>query len=298
MITDITPGTLNAAMLGMFVAEMGFPKTDEGGYATMREEAVRVLGEIEGLSGIDLPLERQAFSDQEDQTVAAILEGLALLRSRVNGEVLPLTFFMLSWAICRGLVFAAFQNEEQWKPHRELIRICLRELGLEEEAEIALVESRARAAVEQGDSDETTFLRTVPRAEAMTESLKRIFERTMQRWSDVSEINTQFSALMNAVTGFRHEAMEGQRQILAELAGLRGELAERMVAAGVAPAAASLAADPDSPGFMDRILRWSQSEKARDALEAAMWAALDFVPAGTGVKLGLKVLQAVRKSLR
>jgi hypothetical protein len=43
--------------------------------------------------------------------------------------------------------------------------------------------------------------------------------------------------------------------------------------------------------------RWFGGAPARDAAEAAIWAALDFVPAGTGVKLGIKIAGAVRKSL-
>ena len=36
----------------------------------------------------------------------------------------------------------------------------------------------------------------------------------------------------------------------------------------------------------------------RDAAEAAFWVALDFVPDGTGVKLGIRVAQAIRGPLK
>ena len=45
-------------------------------------------------------------------------------------------------------------------------------------------------------------------------------------------------------------------------------------------------------------MRWLASDSARDAAEEALWAALDFVPGGTAVKLGVSVARAVRKSLK
>ena len=45
-------------------------------------------------------------------------------------------------------------------------------------------------------------------------------------------------------------------------------------------------------------MRWFGGAPARDAAEAAMWAALDFVPAGAGVKLGIKVVGAIRVALK
>jgi hypothetical protein len=57
-------------------------------------------------------------------------------------------------------------------------------------------------------------------------------------------------------------------------------------------------ADTKSPTFMKRLVRWTRSAKARDAAEAALWAALDFVPGGTTVKLGVKLAAAVRKATK
>jgi hypothetical protein len=69
-------------------------------------------------------------------------------------------------------------------------------------------------------------------------------------------------------------------------------------AEGLKPEEARDLTDGDPTGLWDRVIRWFGGAGPRDAAEAALWVALDFVPGGTGVKLGIKLAEAVRKSVK
>jgi hypothetical protein len=75
-------------------------------------------------------------------------------------------------------------------------------------------------------------------------------------------------------------------------------LRSRLEAQGMPEAQAKKLADTKSATFMEPLVRWTRSAKARGAAEAALWAALDFVPGGTTVKLGVKHAAAVRKATK
>jgi hypothetical protein len=108
------------------------------------------------------------------------------------------------------------------------------------------------------------------------------------------------------VADFRAEsraASERLEQLIAQgnadVMGALGELQAALVQqAGVDPQEAAELTEGDPPKFWRRLLRWLGGAQARDAAEAALWTALDFVPAGTGVKLGIKVAGAIRRSLK
>jgi hypothetical protein len=56
------------------------------------------------------------------------------------------------------------------------------------------------------------------------------------------------------------------------------------VAEGVDPETAEELTEGDRRGLWERLVRWFGGARGRDAAEAAIWAALDVVPAGTSVK--------------
>lgn len=297
MLTDISPATLNACLASMMVSEMAFPKTAQDTYELLRGEAVDLLRGIEGFEDFDLPPTAQAMREKEVDVIAEIMERLSRLRSRVNGDVLPLTFFMLAHCVWRGMVLAAFDPTEQWQPYRGLAGLCCRELGLEEHKEIAALESQARGLI-RFDSEGKNYIRDRDRIDAAADILRGIFESVHDRWSSPPPLDERFALLQRTVEDFRRESREQHAEILESIASLRQEVVARLVVEGVSPAEAESVIDLESESFLDRLQRWSKNKRARDAVEAAVWAALDFVPGGTGVKLGIKVLGAVRKSLK
>lgn len=76
---------------------------------------------------------------------------------------------------------------------------------------------------------------------------------------------------------------------------LISQVQNQLIAAGIGKEEAVAVTQGDPEGFWDRLMKWASKAPWADATEEALWAALDFVPAGIGVKLGIKVAEAVRK---
>ena len=76
------------------------------------------------------------------------------------------------------------------------------------------------------------------------------------------------------------------------------DIEKRLKSAGMGESEAVAMTEGDPQGFWDRITRWASHAPWADATEEALWAALDFVPGGTGVKLGVKISRAVRKAFK
>ena len=298
MINDITRTTLNASMVSMMISEMSYPKRDQRYYESIRPEIVKLLDDIDGCDDVDIPTTAQELRDQMDRIVLSIMERLSTLRSRINGDVPPLTFFMLTYCVWRGIIFAAYGFDEQWQPYRTLLEHCCSDLGLDKGAEVPLLESKARALVRSGEGHDA-YVRDTERIEASVDYLSYITNEVLERWSSPpSDLGKQFADLRNQIETFRLEVRADHDKMFQILADLRHELVERLIAEGVDPEQAETISDLKSEGFLSRLKRWSNNKKARDAVEAALWASLDFVPGGVGVKLGIKVLRAVRQATK
>ena len=294
MIIDITQNTLNACQVAMMISEMSYPKRDQRYYKSIRPEIVRLLAGIDGCEKIKMPLRAQELQNRMDEIVSLVMEQLSKLRARINGDVPPLTFFVLTYCVWRGIVLAAFGFDEQWQPYRTLLEFCCSDLGLDKEKEIPLFEAKARALTMMNDE----FVRDSDRIEVSVNYLSYIMNEVLERWSSPSpELGEQFKRLGDQMEAFRLEMRADHDKMFQILADLRRELVGQLITQGVDPVKAEAISDLESGDFLARLKRWSTSKKARDAVEAALWAALDFVPGGTGVKLGVKVLSAVRKSL-
>jgi hypothetical protein len=94
----------------------------------------------------------------------------------------------------------------------------------------------------------------------------------------------------------RFEAWVIARDVRIE--GLMEQIVEHMVKQGGLDPALARAETLGAPRtFFERITQWQAGVgPAGGAVEAALWAALDFIPGGTGVKLGLAVLKGVLTS--
>jgi hypothetical protein len=298
MINDITRTTLNASMAAMMIAEMAYPKRDQQFYESIRPELAKLLSDIAGCEDVDLPASAQDLQDQMDAIVFAIMERLSILRSRVDGEVTPLTFFVLTYSVWRGMIFAAYGFNDHWLPYRTLLEHCWSDLGLDKNTVVPLLETKARALVQQG-GEHDEYIRDSDRIEASVEYLSHVTTGVLERWSTPpSELGVQLTDLRNQIEAFRLEVHADHEHMFKLLAGLRQELVARLIDQGVDPHKAEAISNLESKGFLARLKRWSANKKARDAVEGALWAALDFVPGGTGLKLGIKVLRAVRQATK
>lgn len=298
MINDITQTTLNASMASLMISEMSYPKRDQEYYELIRPEIVKLLAEVDGCSDVDIPLTADDLREQMDNIVMAIMQRLAHMRSRINGEVPPLTFFVLTHCVWRGIIFAAYGFDAQWQQYRTLLGYCCSDLGLDKDTEIALLESKARALVQSTEEHEE-YVRDSDRIDASIDYLRHITNGVLERWSSPpSDLGAQLNDLRSQIEAFRLEVRTDHDKMFGILAGLRQELIARLVAEGVEPEQAEVISDLESPGFLERLKRWTNNQKARDAIEASLWTCLDFVPGGTGVKLGIKVLRAIRQATK
>jgi hypothetical protein len=91
-------------------------KTSQEGYVILRSEAQKLLADSEELAAVALPATVEEMREKEEDVIASIMEPLSQLRSRVGGDVLPLTIFMMTHCICRGIFFTAFDDKESWFP--------------------------------------------------------------------------------------------------------------------------------------------------------------------------------------
>jgi hypothetical protein len=298
MINDITQITLNASMASMMISEMSYPKRDQQYYESIRPEIVKLLKDIDGCDDVEMPATAQELQDRMDGIIFSIMERLSKLRSRINGEVLPLTFFVLTHCVWRGIIFAAYGFDEQWQPYRTLLEYCCSDLGLDKDTEILLLESKARAVVRSAEKHDE-YVRDSDRIEASVDYLSHIMNEVLERWSSPPpKLGEQLTELRNQIEAFRLEVRTDHDRMFQVLTELRQQLVRQLIAHGVDPVQAEAMSELKSEGFLARLKRWATNEKARDAAEAALWAALDFVPGGTGVKLGIKVLGAVRHALK
>ena len=304
MITDFTQATLDCGVLAMLLGEMAYFKTSNEAFDRLRPEALRFIRQVPCLDGLELPETREAMTDTEEDVLTSVLGKLSELRSRVGGEVLPLTVFMLTHCVYKATFFAAFDDKDSWPPYRDLLKSCFQEIGLNPEAQIAVIETKSRAAVVVEQNGERS-LRDTDRIATVTDLLQSIWEALYRRWSEPLDVSDQIAALQQSIQTFRKESNDffvesarREQEILEQLGLLRGQLIERLKYEGIPEAQAEEITDAASETFRDRLQRWASNQKAQDAVEAALWAALDFVPLGTVGKLGLKVAAAVRKATK
>jgi hypothetical protein len=303
MITDFSQTTLDSGVLAMLMGEMAFLKTSQEGYEMLRTDAQDLVKDSEELASISFPATVVEMREKEMDLVTAVMEKLSQLRSRVGGDVLPLTLFMMTHCVCRGVVFAAFEEREDWDAYRGLLVSCLSDVGIDGEEVARRFEQRAVEIVVKKGKKRT--LADSDRRELVQATIEKLWDEIYDRWSKPIAMDGQLAALsaqlteLRAFTGdFRTESHEEHREILESIEQLRGQLVDRLKSQGLPPAQVEELADIESPAFLERVRRWMGSAKARDAAEAALWAALDFVPAGATVKLGIKLASAVRRATK
>jgi hypothetical protein len=296
VIANFSQTALDSGMLALFLSEMAFLKTSQDGYVMLRAEAQEILDRSESLATVHLPASAAEMREREDDVVASVMEPLSRLRSRVGGDVLPLTIFILTHCVCRGVLFSAFGAKEEWAPYRKLLLISLGELGIDGESEAKALEQRSRGIVE--GSGDTATLENSARRELVNDTLKHLWELIHERWSEPVAVRDELASIKSTIETFRQQSHEEHKQILESVSQLRTQLVAQLEARGVPKAQAKELADTSSPSFAKRLARWTRKEKVRDGAEAALWAALDFVPVGGALKLGVKLATAIRKATK
>ena len=300
MIGQLTELSIHAGKLGMTWEQLAWPQ-EEGSYAPLRAEALELFAEV----GVDaeLPESHDEYLAVRPQITPLISQQLSAARGKILGDTVALPFYFLNGLGLRAALNAALHTGEE---DLELVEDCLEDLGLDRElARVLEREAGFIVLLEEEDEGEGPSVRKSDVIRAGGSFTVRVLEEFARKETGLEGLQQAVVGLREEVRDFREEyrATSLRLETLiaegdAEIVGLLGEVKAALHAEGVDDAAAEelTAADPQT--FWERLVRWVGGAQARDAAEAALWVALDFVPAGTGVKLGIKIASAVRKSLK
>ena len=301
MIGQLTETALAAMSLGLTWEQLTWPQ-DEEDYERLRGEAVEQLDAI-GVEGAVLPDNQEEFRAEVRDLTASITEALRLERGRILGDTVALPLFFLQGFSLRAALTMGLQLEDTGE--LPLIDDCLEDLGLDRGLSAILEREAGWIFLFEGDSPETTTVRRADVIKASGSFVVQVLEEFGRKEDGVEGIAAQIQDLHATFEDFRDEQREANERVEKliregneELRGLLLQVQEQLVAEGLDEDEAKQLTDGDPKTFWERLLRWRSSSAARDTAEAALWAALDFVPGGTGVKLGIKIAGAVRKSVK
>jgi hypothetical protein len=300
MIGRLTDAAQTAMQLALTFEQLNWPQEEER-YAELRAEAQRLIAELE-LDGVVVPERQDDLLADVSAVTTPVTAHLAAMRGRVLGDTVALPLFFLESFALRYAIHAGVENPDAQL--LEIIEDCIEDLGLDR----ALARDLERQAgwITLRDEDEEPYVQQSDVIKAGSAFVLRVVEEFGRSDPTLEALAEAVAGLQAEVSEFRTEFREASQRLEqlviagnADVTAALGEVKAALVnEAGITDADASTLTDGDPQGFWERTVRWFGGAPARDAAEAALWAALDFVPAGTGVKLGIKVAGAIRKALK
>jgi hypothetical protein len=299
MIGSLTGIGFAAVQVGPMLEQMQWAPT-EAYYTELREKAALLIEDL-GLWDVSLPEEQAAYLESYGEIQTAVLTRLEVARSTLKGDVIGLPLFILSSTSIEAAKSIALRV-----PDPELIGIidaCLADLGVDRELVGVLQREAGWISLDVEGDIARLPLRDLLRA--YTAFMIRVFEDFVRTEPELDGLTELVTALRAEVADFRAEfqessarleklVAEGNAEVMAALGQVKAVLLEE----GLDPAEAEALTEEDPKGFWERLVRWVGGAQARDVGEAALWAALDFVPGGVGVKLGIRVAGAIRGALK
>jgi hypothetical protein len=300
MIGRLTDAAQTAMQLALTFEQLNWPQEEER-YAELRAEAQRLIAELE-LDGVVVPERQDDLLADVSAVTTPVTAHLAAMRGRVLGDTVALPLFFLESFALRYAIHAGVENPDAQL--LEIIEDCIEDLGLDRG--LARDLERQAGWITLRDEDEEPYVQQSDVIKAGSAFVLRVVEEFGRSDPTLEALAEAVAALQAEVSEFRTEFREASQRLEqlviagnADVTAALGEVKAALVnEAGIADADASTLTDGDPQGFWERTVRWFGGAPARDAAEAALWAALDFVPAGTGVKLGIKVAGAIRKALK
>ncbi len=300
MIGRLTDTAQTAMYFALTFEQLNWPQ-DEERYAELRAEAQRLLAEL-GLDDVVVPERQDDLLADVSAVSTPVTAHLSAMRGRILGDTVALPLFFLESFALRYAIHAGVENPDAQL--LEIIEDCIEDLGLDRG--LARDLERQAGWITLRDDDEEPYVQQSDVIKAGSAFVLRVLEEFGRSDPNLEALAEAVVALQAEVSDFRAEFREASQRLEqlviagnAEVTAALGEVKAVLVnEAGVADDEASTLTDGDPQGFWERTVRWFGGAPARDAAEAALWAALDFVPAGTGVKLGIKVAGAIRKALK
>lgn len=302
MIGQLTELSLNATFLALTYEQLAWPQKEEE-FASLRDEANRLLSIMEISARI--PETQEKYLEDRRSINGQVLERLTADRQRILGDTVALPLFFLHSMVYRVAVTAPFGLD--WQKEREIIEECIDDLGIPVQMISHLERELGWVFIRTKDTGETT----IAHADAIRAGgsfLQRAWEEFTKKEDSIQgsrQVIELLGEVRSDVRDFRDEYRQDALRLMqllqernAEVVTVVRDIQERLISAGIGKSEAVALTEKDPEGLWDRITRWASGASWADAAEEALWAALDFVPGGTGVKLGIKVSRAVRKTLK
>jgi hypothetical protein len=311
MIGSFGAFTLSAWALGLYMARVEM-REDEETYEGLRPLIQRELDAL----GVELeaPDHWSDYMDGAGAAYGTITERLQHERARMGGETAALPLFYVGIASTKLATKLALRMPAE--DLAEVLDSSLDDLGIGADFRQNLERRVGLVVVSEVDGVDSVSTSDLMDA-AMGFSREVLQQLVEQEWpeeegprsesesAELSEIKGLILGLQTEVRDFRAE-FRAQTDRLAELIvegdattlQALGDIRNRLEAEGVDPETAEKITEADPASLWDQVIRWFGGAGPRDAAEAALWVALDFVPGGTGVKLGIKLAEAVRKSIK
>lgn len=304
MIGSFGHFTMSAWALGMYMGRVEI-KEDEETYEGLRGPIQRELDAL----GVELqaPDRWSDYMDGAGGAYGTITERLQDERKRMGGETAALPLFFVGFTSMKLATRLALRMSLD-----DLDRVLdgsLEDLGLGADFRQNLERRVGLVVVSPVDGDYSAstsdlvdaamdFSRDVIRtlldeepSESESVELGEIKGLVLGLQTEVRDFRAEFRAQTDRLAEL---IVEGDATTLQALEEIKG----RLEAEGLDPETAQAITDADPASLWDQVIRWFGGAGPRDAAEAALWVALDFVPGGTGVKLGIKLAEAVRKSIK
>jgi hypothetical protein len=300
MIGRLTETAQTAMQLALTFEQLNWPQEEES-YAELREEAQRLLAELE-LDDVVVPERQEDLLADVNVVTSPVTAHLAATRGRILGDTVALPLFYLESFALRYAAHAGVENPDAQL--LEYIEDCIEDLGLDRG--LARDLERQAGWITLRDEGEEPYVRRSDVIKVGSAFVLGVLEEFGRSDPSLEALAQAVAGLQAEVADFRAEFREasqrleqlviaGNAEVTAALGEVRAVLVKEV---GKPDDEASALTEGDPQTFWERTVRWFGGAPARDAAEAALWAALDFVPGGTGVKLGIKVAGAIRKALK
>lgn len=301
MIGQLGELSLDVIILAPMYEQLIWVQANE--FARLRDEANRLLSKM-GVHA-QIPDTQEVYLHERESIDRQILERLGNERQRILGDTVALPMFLLFSKAFRSAIKAPFGEDWQWE--RNIIEQCIDDLGIPDSTITHLEREIGWVFVRTEESDEPT----ISRADAIRAGFSfvhSVWEEFFKK-EDSIQGNRQMIEQLRAIGSEVHEFHTEYRQHAhrlaelleernADIVSLVDDIRKRLISAGIGEDEAAEMTVNNPKGLWDRISLWAGDANWANAAEEALWAALDFIPAGTTVKLGIKVTRAVRKALK
>ena len=304
MIGSFTEKCLHAANFTVAYFNMRWEVSDDD-YQRIRADMEEQLAGME--VDFELPATKAEYDEQSRALNSAVTQALGWERAMMNGDTVALPIYLLSSSALYAATLLGLGQERDSENVTMLMQMVdgvIEDLGLEPELRASFMNDADWLAITREEVDGEATVRQSEVLRVGSSFTMRVVDELDRHEQDV-DLRGGFAGLTDEVRALRTEQRETAERLAgliaagnAQIVALLGEVQQALVAQGLSEQEAEQLTTKDPEKFADRVFRWLKSDGARDAAEAALWAALDLVPGGAAVTLGVKVSRAVRESYK